>query len=289
MAYPGKTWLSLVLSRAPPSPRERFLGHDDIKSTCLVAMPCPQQVTFTGERLFNAFLTLGLRWTVRDQYGRVRQYLRDTDAKAWRAHHEPKTQPSGRSLRLSLYPSSSDRQKILDFFSRYGPDFRSFSLSLFLPPDHKPLVELLDEQGAVLRPYVHPDRQSGDPIDIFSEFCGGYFTFVNDVDILLGQHIPAASPASEYDVIPTDLTGHAVENLALALNLPALHVSRLAERTVAASFELQNGLAICYAALWEQYLSDQPRIRRCADPSCDHFFFAQKPRKPTAAPAMGIV
>jgi hypothetical protein len=103
-------------------PGEEILG-DDLGGTVLTATRTTKSVHFHKEDLFNAFLTLDLKWTLRDRHFQLVRCLSDAEAAEWKSHASP------RRTQLSLYPSSRDHKKIFKFLETYGENFLPW------PPD----------------------------------------------------------------------------------------------------------------------------------------------------------
>jgi hypothetical protein len=112
----------------------------DIGGRWLVATPTEGSLHFTTAELFAEFRDLDLRWTLRDAAGRCVRRLTDAAAAAWRS----RAVTTRRRRWLSLYPSSTDRRKILTFLNHYGPRFLQYP-----PQASPPSMDWLERTRAI--------------------------------------------------------------------------------------------------------------------------------------------
>jgi hypothetical protein len=216
---------------------------DDGDLTAIIAVMLPERWACSGDKVYNDFLALDLRYTLRDGDDGVIECLTYEQTSAWvRGQRQ-----EGKAGRLSLSPSSEDYGKIVEFLSQYGPDFV---------------------------PYCWTDRLVDDQLDYFSAFNRAWQTFAQTVHRLLTKPIPApVLPQGRGASITSDPVAIALRTLKHRLSELKPRLLRLPEGKVVTSFESGHGLDICYVALWEALQSRQPPLRFCALPSCQRPFF----------------
>jgi hypothetical protein len=200
-----------------PSPRPqwaRMIAEDPFTETSLIATMHHEPMTYSSEDLFNDFLALDLQ-----------------------------------SIPTSLYPDPEDRQKMVAFLARYGPDFL---------------------------PYPCPDRAADDQLDYFSEFNRQYQTFAHAVRYLAQPPTPPPVLPPGHGSAPYDPVDNALTDLNHGLDQIKPRLRRLTDGTIVTTFEPTHGLCFCYATLWEAVKSHQPLFRFCALPSCQRPFIPQR-------------
>jgi hypothetical protein len=127
------------VGQATLSPEEYFLGPD-ISGDLLTITRTQEPVHFTTDQLFNTFIRLNLRWTLRDAIGRCTGRLSDTEVDTWKSDRRR----TRRGRWLSLYPSRGDPKKIIHFIETYGPGFLRYP-----PRAAPPSSEWIDRVNAI--------------------------------------------------------------------------------------------------------------------------------------------
>jgi hypothetical protein len=222
----------------------RLLEDGDL--TVIIAVMQPECWACSGDKVFNDFLTLDLRYTLRNEDDDIIDCLTYEQTSGWGQGQRQE----GKAARLSLFPAPEDYRKIVNFLSKYGPDFV---------------------------PFRWADRLGDDQLDYFSAFYRAWQTFAQIVQRLITKPIPALAPLEAKEgSISSDPVTIALRSLKYQLGRLAPRLLRLPEGRVVTTFEPTHGLDICYVTLWETLQSHQSPLRFCTLPSCQRPFFPER-------------
>jgi hypothetical protein len=231
---------------AQPFWGSRRLREDPLDRTAVIAVMQPERWACSGDQVFNDFLALNLRYTLRNQDDGVIACMTYDQTRAWLQGQREE----GNTARLSLFPSREDYGKIVKFLSNYGPDFV---------------------------PYRWENCLTDDQLDYFSTFNRSWQTFGQMVQHLITKPIPVpAFLDAKGGSIGSDPVTIALRTLKHRLGQLEPRLLRLPEGKVITTFEPTHGLAICYVTLWEALQSHQAPLRFCALPTCQRPFFFQR-------------
>jgi hypothetical protein len=250
-------------------PGEKIFG-DNRDGTFLTATMTTKSVRFQKEDLFNAFLSLDLKWTLRDHHFQLVQCLSDAEAAEWKSQIQP------HQTQLSLYPSPRDRKKIFKFLETYGENFLPY------PPDtsHPIASVFMDRFNAQrLRLWYPFEEFIHQPPLVFRthwrfwigwnylvEFNYQNQTFARTVRCLTGQMLQcSAQDQGTQDVEPVK---EALTALGRGLDGVKLGVFRGQDGAFTTDVDAHNALQQCYALLWETLPHYQATFRQCALPGC---------------------
>jgi hypothetical protein len=303
------TWQSRYVVRrfrfgqATLLPGEYLLGPD-IAGDLLTITRTQETIRFTTEQLFNTFIRLNLRWTLRDAAGRCVQRLSDMEADTWKSDRRR----TRRGRWLSLYPSRGDRKKIIRFIETYGPKFLRY------PPEASPpSSEWIDRLNAIrggpwqfmAGPYPgsiltileapHPllsrglpqitdlrealEHLTDSPQDTFMarvtarQWASDGWDFLSEFNYqyqiftrVLRRLLdqPAPSPPRDMGTSYPHRTQDALRVLTHGLKGVNLYVSQERDGAVVTSAHTQSGLQSYYALLWESLPRHQRALHRCA-------------------------
>jgi len=181
-----------------------MIAEDPFTETSLIATMHHEPMTYSSEDLFNDFLALGLQ-----------------------------------SMPTSMYPSPSDRAKIVAFLARYGPNFL---------------------------PYPCQDRTEEDQLDYFSEFNRQYQIFAHAVGSLVKPLTPPPVLPPGHGSAPYDPVDNALTDLNYGLDQIKPRLRRLTDGTIVTTFEPTYGLYLCYTTLWEAMNSSNPPLGSVRSP-----------------------